>query len=247
MTEAALHRTPRPRDIVLEQIRVVGLSLRKDAAVAAVVLCAVTLVIAIDIARGDAASWFDSDEWVAIGYAAFLFPFAVWRGERRFGPAFLWTLPVDRRRLAITRVFAGWCWLMIAVAVYVAWQLALAAASGVANAETLSPFAVAGATATYLLGSALVLGLRHPLRLLLATVAALFLLGMLDQAIGRGPYGMDTLMRGSGISAAVERAATSWLALPPFAQWALGAFLSIGAGLAALWAAASRHGERRRS
>ena len=55
-----------------------------------------------------------------------LLPIGVWKGEERFGPGFLWTLPVDRRRHALAKVFAGWVWLMGAVALFVLWLLALA-------------------------------------------------------------------------------------------------------------------------
>ncbi len=241
MSEVILHPAPRWRDVVLEQIRAVGLSLRREALVVAVVLSIVTLVIAIDIVRGSAATWFDSDEWFPIALAAFVFPFAVWRREKRFGPAFLWTLPVDRRRLALTRVFAGWVWLITALAVVVFWQNALAVLSGVTGAETIAFAAIPGTTAMYLLGSALVLGLRHPLRWLLGTVAVCFLLGFLNEAIDR-TYGLDTFLSSGGFSSA----ATAWRQLPQLAQWAITTFLWIGAGLAALFAAASRHRERRR-
>jgi len=242
MTEGTLHPAPRGRDVVREQVRIVGLSLRREALGFAVVLAIVTFVIAIDIVRGNAESWFDSDEWAPIALASFVFPFAVWWRERRFGPAFLWTLPVDRRRLALAKVFAGWVWLMTAVAVVVVWQLALALLARVPDAETVSPVAVMGATAMYLLGSALVLGLRHPLRWLIGTVAVLFSLPFLNEALGLGPDGrLEELLSSSGVFSAARDVVTFWLDLPRLAQWAIW----IGAGLAALWAAVSRHGERR--
>ena len=45
--EVTLHPAPRWRDVVLEQVRVVGLSLRREALVVAVVLGIVTLMIGI--------------------------------------------------------------------------------------------------------------------------------------------------------------------------------------------------------
>ena len=246
MTEATLHPTPRQRDVVREQIRIVGLELRSVALVVAVVLGIVTIRIVADIVRGSAASWFDSDEWVGIGIMSFLYPFAVWRREKRFGPAFLWTLPVDRRRLALAKVFAGWVWLMTALAFFVTWQLTLALLSGVAGARTTSFAAFAGVTGMYLLGSALVLGLRHPLRWLLGTVGVFFVLGMLNEAIGRRPDTIDTVLISSGFHSAVRHAVTVWRTFPGLAQWAIATFLWLGAGLAALWAAVSRHGESRR-
>jgi hypothetical protein len=57
-------------------------------------------------------------------------PIVVWRGEERFGASFLWTLPVDRWRHALAKVFAGWVWLMGGVALFVLWSLALTLLSG---------------------------------------------------------------------------------------------------------------------
>lgn len=245
--ETTLHPTPRGREVVLEQIRIVGLELRAVAVIAAVFFGVVTVMIAIAIVRGDAQTWFDSDEWIQISVVAFLYPFAVWRRERRFGPAFLWTLPVDRRRLALAKVFAGWVWLIAAVAVLISWQRVLAALSGVPDAETVPLIALTGATATYLLGCALLLALRHPLRWLLGTVGVLFLLGFLNEALGLGPDGpTEAFVSSTGFFSVGDRAVTVWQSLPQPAQWAVATFSWIGAGLAALWAALWRHAERRR-
>lgn len=240
MMQGTLHPTPRGRDVVREQVRIVGQGLRREALIAAVVLGVVTSAIGIEMTRGSVG--IQSDSWEATSIVAFLFPFAVWKGEKRFGPAFLWTLPVDRRRLALAKVFAGWVWLMIALAVYVLWLLALTLFSDATAMlpVTLVPFTAA--TAMYLLGSALVLGLRHPLRWLLATVSVLFLLAFLHQY---GPHDLRTLLISSGFVSAMEHAAAAWRTLPDLAQWATATFLWLGAGLAALWAAASRHRENR--
>ena len=240
MTEVTLHPVPRGRDVVLEQIRAVALSLRREAMVAAIVIGIVTIVIGSAIVRGRAASWFDSNDWAPLGIAAFLFPFAVWRRENRFGPAFLWTLPVDRRRLALAKVFGGWVWLIAAVAFVFLWQAALAVLSGVAGAETISLQAFSGSTAMYLFGSALVLGLRHPLRWLLGTSSVFFVVAFFDYEIA-GAYGIATFLP----TGAVSSAASAWQQHPQLAT-AITTFLWIGAGLAALWAAASRHRENRR-
>jgi hypothetical protein len=241
--DVTLHQTPRMRNVVREQLRVVGLSLRREALVAAIVLGIATIGIAIDILQGSAATWFDSDDWAVIGIAAFLFPFAVWRRDRQFGPAFLWTLPVDRRRLSLAKVFAGWVWLMAALAVFVFWHLALALLSGMTDPRTVSLTVFIGTSAMYLFGSAVVLGLRHPLRWLLGTAALLILLGFLERGLAST---IDNMINASNVSAALADAWSVWQTLPEFAQWAIPAIFWLGAGLAALWAAASRHAERRR-
>ena len=237
MMQLTLHPTPRGRDVVYEQVRIVGLGLRREALATAVVLGILTLMIGIDSVHGKAATWFDSDsEWFTIVLGSFFFPFAIWRRERRFGPAFLWTLPVDRRRLALAKVFAGWVWLMTALIFFGVWQLTLAVLSGVTGAQIVPLVAFTGASTMYLFGSALVLGLRHPLRWLLATLGVLFLLGMLRDTLFHGPYDLNALLGSSGFLSAVEDAA---------AQWAITTLLGLGTGLAALWAAVSRHRENR--
>lgn len=263
MTEVTLHPTPRWRDVVLEQLRIVGLSLRLEALIAIVVLGIVTIPVVGEIVRGGPG--FDSNESFPTTVVSFLFPFAVWRRERRFGPAFLWTLPVDRRRLALARVFAGWVWMMAALAVFVSWLLALGLLAHVPPAEIVMRVPLIATTAMYLLGSGLVLGLRHPLRWLLGTAGVFFLLGMFVDTLGRnasgewrivawsgvlrwavyGPYGVRTLLA-RGYFPMVQAAGARWQTLPDFAQWAIPTFLWFGAGLAALWAAASRHADLRR-
>jgi hypothetical protein len=237
MTGTTLHPRPHWRDVVLEQVRIVGVCLRREALVVGVVLGIVTLVIAVNIVRGTAASWFDSDEWVQVSFAGFLLPFAVWRSDKRFAPAFLWTLPVDRRRLALAKVFAGWVWLMTAAVLYFLWQLTLATLSGVPGAEALSGVAFIGVTVTYLFGSALVLGLRHPLHWLLGMVALLFFLGLLNNGLDLGSWSSVPML---------GNAPAAWSSLSGLAQDVIATFLSVGAGLAALFAAASRHKEIRR-
>ena len=233
MMQGSVHPVPRMRDVVREQIRIVALGLRPVALVAAIVFGIITILIFVSMVQGNAHTWFDSDEWREIGVLSFLFPFAVWWRERRYGPGFLWTLPVDRRRLALARVFAGWVWLMAALVMLVSWQFILARLAGVSGARIVSANVFGGTTAIYLLGSALVLGLRHPLRWLLGTAVVLFLVGMFNDMLSHGPHPLDPLQSASGFLAAAQQALSS-------------IFLWLGVGLLALWAALSRHGEHRR-
>jgi hypothetical protein len=241
-----LHPMPRWRDVVLEQVRVVGLSLRTVALIFAIVLAVSTLMIGSEILRGGPG--FDSRETLPTALISFLFPFAVWRGERRFGPAFLWTLPVDRRRLALAKVFAGGVWLMAALAVLVSWLLTLAFLSRATPAtHILDRIPFTATLAAYLLGSALVLGLRHPLRWLLGAAGVLFLMGRLSDVLSQPDDREWQYVPGaSDFFSMVERAAALWQTFPEPARWSITTFLWFGAGAAALWIAASRHRERRR-
>lgn len=233
MTEVTLHAPPPWREVVLEQIRFVGLSLRREALVLAMVLAMGTVVIVGDIVAGGPG--FDSRETFPTFVVSFLAPFAVWRGERRFGPAFLWTLPVDRQRLALARVFAGLVWIVTALAVYAVWLFVLTAAAQVPFAPILARIPLIPTIAAYLFGSALVLGLRHPLRWLSGAAGLLFFVGYFNEEIDRAERLLSPLRQTCGL----------WETLPDPAQWLLATLLWLGAGLCALWAAVSRHKENR--
>lgn len=242
MTDVTLHPTPRWRDVLLEQIRIVGLSLRPAALIVAVALVIGTAIVVGEIIGTGLG--FDSREMFPTAFIAFLFPFAVWRSDKRFGPAFLWTLPVERRRLALARVFAGWVWLMAALTLFLLWLLGLTLLGRTTPEPLITRIPFIATIGAYLFGSALVLGLRHPLRWLCGTAGVFFLLGGVSQALERF-HGVQTLLGSSSLFRATQDARAAWQTLPDPARWGITTFLLLGAGLAALWAAASRHRERR--
>jgi hypothetical protein len=292
--QAALQQAPRLRNVLLEHVRVLGFALRKPAVVAAALIGMATIAVIADMPRQGGAMNFQPERHMLPVLLAVVFPILVWRGEDLFGSAFLWTVPVDRRQHALTRVVAGWMWLMGAVALFVLWLLALTLVSGgsflaeetirvlssvpatgaVVDAGAvqsvrltaqpllwLTPFTAA--TGAYLMGSALALGLRHPLRWIvgLALGFQLFVIAgdavntplprRLLEALYAGPYGIDTLLSGRTQSAGAWVALSNgelvhvWRDLPHLGQWAAGTLLWIGAGLVLLLLAASRHRELR--
>ena len=243
MSEVMLHPAPRWRDVFVEQVRIAGLSLRPVLLVVAVVLAIGTFLVGAEILSGGPG--FDATEVLPTPLFSFVFPFAIWWNEKPFGPSFLWTFPVDRRRLALAKVLAGFVWLAAAMAVFTAWLLALGALARVGPVGTVLRIPYVATITAYLLGSALLLGLRHPLRWMFGAAGLSFLVGSVSQELERF-YGVETLLGSSGLYFAAENARTAWLSMPGLAQWALATFLSLGAGLAALLAAASRHRERRR-
>jgi hypothetical protein len=129
------------------------------------------------------------------------------------------------------------------------------------------------ATACYLLASALALGTRRPHRWVIGAMLAYLLssigseaasaqlrVGWLDGAPGRlvrllvdSRYGLDALLTGRIESLSDPATLTTgehtiaWRAVPDLADWRTATLLWTGAGLLALWAAASRHRERRRA
>ncbi|WP_309893775.1 hypothetical protein [Archangium sp.] len=301
MMESPLHPIPRPRDVLLEQIRAVGLALRLPAITATVLVGLATLHVTTLVLVSGGAFDFRPEASMLPGVAGLLLPIGVWKGEERFGPGFLWTLPVDRRQHALAKVCAGWVWLMGAVALLVLWMLVISFLTGgnflaeetlhllssreVPTQGTLDPRALetvrwtprpvlwlvpfTAATATYVLASALALGLRHPLRWIIGTVLGALLMGAFTEAANvewlatvsqplleplyLGPYGFDALLTARTETLRTETTLSTgetvpiWLGLPDLGQWAVATLLWTGAGLVALWAAASRHRESRRA
>lgn len=130
MMQTALHSTPRSRDVLVAQIRAVGFALRGPALVATALVALATLLITTEVMGTGEVIEFHPEHQVLFGMLGLLLPIGVWMGEDRFGAGFLWTLPVDRRRHALAKVFAGWVWLMGAVALLGLWLLVLALFSG---------------------------------------------------------------------------------------------------------------------
>ena len=243
--EVTLHPAPRWRDVVLEQLRTVGLGLRPAALIVAVVLGSGTVLIGGEIIGGGPG--FDSNETFPTALVAFLYPFAVWRNEKRFGPAFLWTFPVDRRRLALAKVFAGFVWLTAAVAFFATWLLTLGLLAGAPLAHTIARIPFTTTAAMYLFGSAVVVGLRYPLRWLLGLAGMIALMGTLSDMFTRPDDGEWAYVPGaSAFFSAASRFFAEWRSLPESGQSVLSTLFLFGAGFAALWIAASRHRDRRK-
>ena len=300
MTQPALHSTPAGRAVLVEQIRAVALALRLPAIAAAVLLGVATLLVIGERVTGGGPVGFATELALIPGLVAALLPVGVWKGEDLFDAAFLWTLPVDRRRHALAKVCAGWVWLMAAVAFFILWFLGLAFFTGgnvlgdqmlrvlpsaiVPGAGLIDPAALqtvrwspnaflwvvpfTAATGAYLLASAIALGTRHPLR----WIVGIFFGSLLASAIGSaahiewltfgparlwatlhaGPYGLDALLtaRLQSLETLVPlsngQVVGAWRGLPDVGHWAMATLLWIGVGLMSVWAAASRHRERRR-
>jgi len=303
-TRSTRPRVPRLGSVLREQVRATGFALRGAALIATALLALLTLWVALQSVSRDVGITLNAWPTQVPGIIGALLPIAVWARDERFGPGFLWTLPVDRRRHALTKALAGWVWLMGGVALFVLWLLALTSATGgralppetlhlvtsqVTTAGPLDPAALravrwtpgpliwvipfTAATATYLLASALVLGSRHPLRWVIGTVLAYLLssvatevagaglrVGWLEDAPERllrpliyGRYGLDALLTarieslGASATLATGEQTTVWWGVPQLADWRIATLLWTSAGLLALWAAASRHRERRRA
>jgi hypothetical protein len=222
---ASLHPVPHPTAVLAEQARTIGLSLRTDLWVGG----AFAVIVLIDLIGKLVSSSgqpfiFSPDNRLPLALFGVLAPFALWRGDKVFGDSRLWTRPVERRRHALLKVAAGWCWLLAATFLLLAYLLVLALLSGgsIGVEETRIvydgaawvgvPWAtpawqwlvpVLSTTVPYLLGTAVVLGLEHPFRWLAAVAIGLVLLaaagpdGMAENILASvfgGPFGLDTAL-----------------------------------------------------
>src|SRR5688572_33046967 len=126
MTSIELHSVPRFGQVIREQFKAIALSLHLPALGVAFLATVVTMLAFADFLRGRGGVEFAPELSMIPAFAGLLLPIALWQGEKRFGPGFFWTLPVDRTRHALAKVFAGWLVLMIAVTLFVLWLLILA-------------------------------------------------------------------------------------------------------------------------
>lgn len=302
-TRAAQPQLPPLRTVLLEQVRATGFALRGAALVATALLTLVT--IATLLQKVSMGAIVDLYSWPTLlpGLMGALLPIPVWARDERFGPSYLWTLPVDRSRHALTKVVAGWVWLLGGVALFAVWLLALNLLSG---GRVLPPYTLqlattplvgaapldattlrtvtwapgpliwlvpfTAATAMYLLASAFALGSRHPLRWGIGIVLVYVLSALagdaanaqlnagwladapnrLLQLLVEGRNGLDALLTArTGTLSTTARLTTGerilvWRAVPDLADWRTATLLWTGAGVLALWLAASRHREQRR-
>ena len=296
-----LHRTPARSTVLREQLRAVLASLRIPILVFAGIVGIATLFGLVGFLGDGRPLDFTPELTALPALLGALLPVGVWMGEERFGTGFRWSMPVERRWHALARVGAGWCVLMAVVAAFVLWQAGATLVTGgsflaervlqllpdPALPDPVDPAALrsvrwtpqplfwlasfTGATGTYLLASAVALGLRRPARWFAAMAALLFVAGTLADLVGRatgarwlvlapsrvlravlyGPFGFDTLVTArneslhTGVLLTTGERAAVWTALPDVGDWAVATAAWLVAGAVALWAAAARHRERR--
>ena len=123
-------RRPSAAGVLVEQVRVVGMSLRGEALVAGVLVAFVSIGLGMAIWREGLVMDLRTDSHPLYGVLGALLPFAIWKGRDRLQESSFLVLPVEHRRHALTRVLAGWIWLLAAVAALLAWQALLAIVSG---------------------------------------------------------------------------------------------------------------------
>ncbi len=142
MTDFMAGRIPAMKAVWIEQLRVVGLAIRREGALAALVLGLGSVALIafsrmpvlqamLDAEMGEFVLDPGEPPWGFFAVlAGLLLPLVVWKGERRFGDTPLWSLPVDHRRHALLKVAAGWVWLLAILGVALGWVTLTTVASG---------------------------------------------------------------------------------------------------------------------
>jgi hypothetical protein len=273
------------------QVPTVALAIAKEGAIAIGALAAVCSLSAVTAIRFHERLDFMPEVLMPAFIVAALLPWAVWKGDPAFGRAFLWTLPVRRQRAAVAKVASGALWLMLAmIAAFLILALMAVSTGGRVGIDEvrlvsgtrdlqaavpvhwttplwmwLTPFG--GALILYLASSALLLGLRHPVRWIAGVAATFALLIALvvnfgpDSGVGHGlarllgtlwggKYGFDFAMSG-GSAALVEDVQRPgggsegvWTALPDAGRWAAAFAVWLGGTLIAVALSLRRHWER---
>ena len=122
--------TPRWSRVLGEQLRSVGLVVRPALAVAVSLQVVLTLVVGLAALRDGEGILFVPEFAALPALAAVVLPVAVWRGEYDVRRSYLASLPVDRSVHLLTKLAAGWAWLMALTAAFVLGMVALALVTG---------------------------------------------------------------------------------------------------------------------
>ena len=244
LAAAELHDVPPWRVVMHEQILATGLLLRVAGALfsgALVLLVGISARIAVN-AREVAALRhttptlrFTYSPGLAVVFLliALLFPLIVWQDEDPTRRTYHLAMPVSRRTHALTKVFSGWVWLMLAsVMLLIAIEVVHQVTQNVTGVpqpyatefvwwEWLIPFTAA--TIGYLLSSSAVVVARRPLVWILGVAALYYVAGIAFYFLGMQTalYRLDRMLHGFlGVMAALAGEITWGKAeLPNAARW----------------------------
>jgi len=238
MNSSLQHEPPRAAAVFQLQLRKMGRILRPELIGLALILSPTAIMGLGLLMQRDAALDYPQELSFLLPAAAFLLPFRLWNRERLFDRGDFLLMPVERRKHILIRVCAGAVWALgLAAAVVLLFNfLALTAGSPTIGAAWRGLVPLGSVATAYLLGSALVLALRHPLRWSVGLVLACALLSAFDldaplkpatQAVLHGDLGLERVLTG-GASSTV---------------WAVALLFWSGLGLIAVALASLRHRE----
>ncbi len=225
MTTNTSHEPPRAVAVFQLQVRKMGRILRPELIGLALILSPTAIMALGLLMRRNAVLDYPPELSLLLPAAAFLLPFRLWNREGLFERGDFQLMPVERRRHVLIRVCAGSVWVLgLATTIVLLFNLlALAAGSPTIGAAAWLWLVPLGSVATaYLMGSALVLALRHPLRwsvglvLACALFSAFNLSAPLDpmiQIMLQGDLGLERVLTGGASSTAWIVALLFWFGL----------------------------------
>lgn len=178
MTTKPCHEPPRALAVFRLQLTRIGRSLRPELIGLAVVLSPIVIMALALLMDRDAALDYPTELDVIIPVGAFLLPFRLWSSERLFDLGGFQQLPFERRKHVLVRVCAGAVWALgLAATVVILFDLLARVAGSATIGATWQWLVPLGSAATaYLLGSAVVLALRHPVRWSIGLILAFVML-----------------------------------------------------------------------
>lgn len=136
MSSDSLQPLPRFRSVVGEQVRAVGVALRREWLLFALGLGFLTLIFALNEIREGRSSnvrsafSLTSELLTPLSLLGLFAPMSVWKAEGPSRRGYHWAMPVGRIRHTFAKAFAGWGWLMLLVTIFLVWALLLASATG---------------------------------------------------------------------------------------------------------------------
>lgn len=224
MNSSIQHEPPRAAAVFQLQLWKMGRILRPELIGLALILSPTAIMALGLLMQRDAALDYPPELNFLLPAAAFLLPFRLWSKERLFDRGDFLLMPVERRKHILIRVCAGAVWALgLAAAVVILFNLlALAARSPTIGAAWRWLVPLGSVATAYLLGSALVLALRHPLRWSLGLVLAFALLSAFDlsaplepsiQVILHGDLGLERVLSGGASSMNWAVALLFWFGL----------------------------------
>jgi hypothetical protein len=176
MTALSMHEPPAPNGILREQVRALGITMRRPLLYAAGYIILSHVVVAVWLFTASRHNptvmtlWrVSQNSFNTFMYLGVLFPFFVWNGETPSRRMYHVLMPVAREQHALLKTGAGWVWLMFATALAVLLSvivtiLALRSTGVALQATDFNMIGVPFITATvaYLLVSALAIATESP-------------------------------------------------------------------------------------
>lgn len=225
MSTNTSHEPSRAVAVFQLQVRKMGRILRPELIGLALILSPTAIMALGLLMRRNAVLDYPPELSLLLPAAAFLLPFRLWNREGLFERGDFQLMPVERRRHVLIRVCAGSVWVLgLAAAIVLLFNLlALAAGSPTIGASAWLWLVPLGSVATaYLMGSALVLALRNPLRWSAGLILAFVLLSAFNlsapldpmiQVILQGDLGLERVLTGGASSTAWIVALLFWFGL----------------------------------